>query len=66
MRVADNGPGLGKLLPSQAFSPRVLGASGRSSVGLAICRDLAQEMGAEISLTSSDVGTEVLVKLRPA
>lgn len=66
LSVEDNGPGLGSLGVTQAFHPSVLAPDGTGAMGLAMCRELAREVGAEVQLLSTPRGVTARVLLRPA
>jgi signal transduction histidine kinase len=63
-RVRDDGEGVPEQLRDCLFRPIQSSKPGGSGVGLAICRELAQRIDAEISLESSDsAGSCFLVRM---
>jgi signal transduction histidine kinase len=52
-RVRDDGEGVAEQIRERLFRPVQSSKPGGSGVGLAICRELAQRIDAEVSLESS-------------
>jgi len=66
-RVRDDGEGVPENIRERLFQPIQSTKSGGSGVGLAICRELAQRIDAEISLESSgSTGSCFLVRIETA
>jgi signal transduction histidine kinase len=64
VRIADTGPGIAQRDLERVFDPFFTTKPTGSGLGLAISRSLVQNMGGEISLTSTlGKGTEVSVRL---
>jgi nitrogen-specific signal transduction histidine kinase len=51
--VMDNGPGVPELLKEKLFSPMQSKKKNGSGIGLAICKELAEQINAKIFLKSS-------------
>jgi signal transduction histidine kinase len=66
-RVRDDGEGVPNKISERLFRPVQSTKTGGSGVGLAICRELAQRIDAEVSLESSSTeGSCFLVRIETA
>lgn len=64
--VEDNGPGLGAVPLVEAVRPKIVGAEKEPRMGLALCKELARGMGAELHIVSSETGLAARVRMKPA
>lgn len=62
--VLDNGPGISANLAGQVFMPFVTSKSEGLGLGLVIARDIARDLGGELSLMPSDQGARFILRLK--
>lgn len=63
IRISDNGPGVGAAFRAKLFSPFFTRKADGLGLGLVISRDLAREVGGDLTYVPGPGGAEFLVKL---